>query len=36
MIVRTLNAEVPREWQPQGLLIKLSVPRTAFAAPIQI
>ncbi|MET3858679.1 PAS domain S-box protein [Rhizobium sp. OAE497] len=36
MIVRTLNAEVSREWQPQGLLIKLSVPRTAFAAPAQI
>jgi PAS domain S-box-containing protein len=33
MIVRTLNAEVSRKWQPQGLLIILSVPRAAFAAP---
>ncbi|NTI78591.1 sensor histidine kinase [Rhizobium rhizogenes] len=33
MIVRTLNAEVSREWQPQGLLIKLSVPRGAFTTP---
>ncbi|MCQ1781559.1 PAS domain S-box protein [Neorhizobium galegae] len=33
MIVRTLDAEVSRKWQPQGLLIILSVPRTAFAAP---
>jgi len=36
MIVRTLNAEVSREWQPQGLQIKLSVPCAAFAAPALI
>jgi PAS domain S-box-containing protein len=35
MIIRTLDAEVSRDWQPRGLLIKLSVPRTAFAAPVQ-
>lgn len=35
MIVPTLNGEVSKEWQPQGFLIKLSVPRTAFAAPSQ-
>ncbi|MBW6426079.1 PAS domain S-box protein [Rhizobium sp. XQZ8] len=33
MIVRTLNAEVARDWLPDGLLIKLSMPRAAFAAP---
>jgi PAS domain S-box-containing protein len=35
MIIRTLNAEVSREWQPHGLLIRLSAPRDAFAAPPQ-
>ncbi|MCJ9672053.1 MULTISPECIES: PAS domain S-box protein [unclassified Neorhizobium] len=33
MIIRTLDADVSRDWQPDGLLIKLSVPRAAFAAP---
>jgi PAS domain S-box-containing protein len=35
MIVRTLNGEVSREWQPQGLLIKMSVPRRVFDPPAQ-
>nr|WP_234892595.1 PAS domain S-box protein [Agrobacterium vitis] len=34
MIICTLNAEVSRDWQPHGLLIKLSMPRAAFAAPV--
>jgi PAS domain S-box-containing protein len=33
MVTRTLNAEVSRDWQLHGLLIKLSMPRAAFAAP---
>lgn len=33
MIVRAVNGEVSREWQPHGLVIILSVPRAAFAAP---
>ncbi|MGK6315585.1 PAS domain S-box protein [Neorhizobium sp. DT-125] len=35
MIIRTLDADVSRDWQPDGLLIKLSMPRAAFAAPVQ-
>ncbi|MBY2968154.1 PAS domain S-box protein [Rhizobium leguminosarum] len=35
MITRSLDAGVSRDWQPHGLLIKLSVPRAAFAAPTQ-
>lgn len=35
MIIRALNAEVSRDWRQDGLLIKLSIPRTAFAAPPQ-
>lgn len=31
MVVRTLNAQVSRDWQPQGLLIRLTIPRAAFA-----
>ncbi len=34
MVVRTLNAQVSREWQPHGLLIRLTVPRDAFANPL--
>ncbi|MBB3660672.1 PAS domain S-box-containing protein [Rhizobium sp. BK650] len=33
MVVRTLNAQVSRDWQPHGLLIRLTVPRDAFAIP---
>jgi PAS domain S-box-containing protein len=33
MVVRTLNAQVSRDWQPHGLLIRLTVPRDAFANP---
>lgn len=33
MVVRTLNAQVSREWQPHGLLIRLTVPRDAFSYP---
>lgn len=33
MVIRTLNAQVSREWQPHGLLIRLTVPRDAFAVP---
>ncbi len=33
MVVRTLNAQVSREWQPHGLLIRLTVPRDAFSLP---
>jgi len=33
-IIRTLSAEVSREWQPHGLLIRLSVPRDAFVAAV--
>ncbi|MBW9091625.1 PAS domain S-box protein [Rhizobium wenxiniae] len=33
MVVRTLNAQVSREWQPHGLLIRLTAPRDAFALP---
>ena len=35
MIVRSIDADVSREWLPDGLLIKLSIPRTAFAAHTQ-
>jgi two-component sensor histidine kinase len=35
MIVRSLDADVSREWLPDGLLIKLSIPRAAFSAPTQ-
>lgn len=35
MIIRSLNADVSRDWQPHGLLIKLSMPRAAFAAPAE-
>ncbi|OHV79983.1 PAS domain S-box protein [Rhizobium sp. LCM 4573] len=34
MIVRALEAEVSRDWLPDGLLIKLSIPCTAFDAPV--
>ncbi|WP_244434328.1 PAS domain S-box protein [Agrobacterium tumefaciens] len=34
MLVRALNAEVSREWQQHGLLIKLTLPRNAFALPL--
>ncbi|MBB3660200.1 PAS domain S-box-containing protein [Rhizobium sp. BK650] len=33
MVVRTLNAQVSRDWHPDGLLIRLTVPRDAFASP---
>jgi PAS domain S-box-containing protein len=33
MVVRTLNAQVSRDWQPHGLQIRLTVPRDAFAIP---
>lgn len=33
MLVRTLNAQVSRNWQPQGLLIRLTLPRNAFLLP---
>jgi PAS domain S-box-containing protein len=33
MVVRTLNAQVSTDWQPQGLQIRLTVPRDAFAIP---
>ncbi|MFK3852456.1 sensor histidine kinase [Agrobacterium pusense] len=33
MLIRALNAEVSREWQPHGLLIKLTLPRDAFGIP---
>ncbi|MFP3547274.1 PAS domain S-box protein [Rhizobium sp. SIMBA_035] len=33
MVVRTLNAQVSRDWQPHGLLIRLTVPRHAFSIP---
>ncbi|MFP3547348.1 PAS domain S-box protein [Rhizobium sp. SIMBA_035] len=33
MVVRTLNAQVSRDWRPHGLLIRLTVPRDAFAIP---
>jgi PAS domain S-box-containing protein len=33
MVIRTLNAQVSRDWQPHGLLIRLTVPRDAFAIP---
>ncbi|TWC78360.1 PAS domain S-box-containing protein [Rhizobium sp. SJZ105] len=33
MLVRTLNAQVSRDWQPQGLLIRLTLPRHAFSLP---
>lgn len=33
MVVRTLNAQVSRDWQSQGLRIRLTVPRDAFALP---
>ncbi len=35
MIIRSLSANVSRDWQPHGLLIKLSMPRAAFAAPAE-
>lgn len=31
MLVQSLNARVSREWQPRGLLIKLTLPRDLFA-----
>lgn len=33
MMVQSLNAQVSRDWQPHGLLIKLAFPRDAFALP---
>jgi len=33
MLIRALNAQVSREWQPHGLLIKLTLPRDAFGIP---
>ncbi len=33
MVVRTLNAQVSRDWQPHGLMIRLAIPRDAFADP---
>lgn len=33
MLLRTLNAQVSRDWQPQGLLIRLTLPRNAFSLP---
>lgn len=33
MLVRALNAEVSRDWQAHGLLIRLSLPRDAFELP---
>lgn len=33
MVVRTLNAQVSRDWKPHGLLLRLTVPRDAFALP---
>ncbi|MGP4669593.1 sensor histidine kinase [Agrobacterium pusense] len=32
-LLRALHAEVSREWQPRGLLIKLTLPGDAFAMP---
>jgi len=32
-VVQTLNAQVSREWQPHGLLIRLTVPQDAFSYP---
>lgn len=31
-IIRSLNAEVSREWQPGGLVIRLSIPHDAFTS----
>ena len=33
MVVRTLNGKVSRDWQRDGLVIRLMVPRDAFALP---
>ncbi|CAN7627389.1 PAS domain S-box protein [Rhizobium sp. LjRoot98] len=33
MVIRSLHAEVSRDWKPEGLLIRLLMPRDAFAAP---
>jgi PAS domain S-box-containing protein len=33
MVVRTLNAQVSRDWQADGLVIRLTVPRDSFALP---
>ncbi|WP_313077977.1 PAS domain S-box protein [Agrobacterium pusense] len=33
MLIRALNAKMSREWQPHGLLIKLTLPRDAFRIP---
>lgn len=33
MVVRSLNAQVSREWQSHGLLLRLTIPRDAFALP---
>lgn len=35
MLVQSLNARVSREWQPHGLLIKLTLPRDLFALPAE-
>lgn len=32
-VVRTLNAQVSRDWQPDGLVIRITIPRDAFALP---
>lgn len=32
-LIRALNAQVSREWQPHGLLIRLTLPRDAFGLP---
>ncbi|SFB57318.1 PAS domain S-box-containing protein [Rhizobium sp. NFR07] len=32
-VVRTLNGQVSRDWQPDGLVIRITVPRDAFALP---
>ena len=31
MMIQTLNAQVSRDWQPHGLLIKLTLPRDVFS-----